>query len=108
MSAPSPRPKAFLGIGDYLLCKLCVSFCALTVYIIENNRFTETWSFRKPDISGYQALENLIAKKTAKIRRHLPGKAGPLVIHRQEYAFNLQTGIQGAPNPHQRIQEFGD
>jgi hypothetical protein len=65
MSAPSPRPKAFLGIGYYLLCKLRVSLCALTVYIIENNRFTEAWCFRKPDISGNQALKDLVAKEAA-------------------------------------------
>src|SRR5258707_7421854 len=65
MSAPSPRPKAFLGIGNYLLCKLDVSFCALAMYIIENNRFTKARSFRKPHVAGHQALTDLISIKTA-------------------------------------------
>src|ERR1700741_5667572 len=94
MSAPSPRPKAFLGIGNYLLCKLCVSLCALTVYIIENNRFTETRCFGQADIPRNQALEDLITKKTAQVSGDLPRKAGPLVVHRQQYAFNLKARVQ--------------
>src|SRR5712664_3277874 len=47
MSAPSPRPSAFLGIGDYLLSQLNVAFGSLTMHIIENNRLTEAWGFRK-------------------------------------------------------------
>src|SRR6266481_4103916 len=108
MSAPSPRPKAFLGIGNYLLCKLDVSFCALTVHIIENNRFTKARCFRKPHIAGNQALKDLSSKKTAQVGSHLPGKAGPLVVHRQKDAFNLEARIQCAPNAHQCVQEFRD
>src|SRR5882757_658360 len=89
MSAPSPRPKAFLGIGNYLLCKLRVSFGALTMYIIENNRFTKTRSLGKTNIPRNQALEDLRSKEAAQIRRYLARKTGPLVVHRQENAFNL-------------------
>src|SRR5882724_11172666 len=108
MSAPSPRPKAFLGIGNYLLCKLRVSFGTLTMYIIENNRFTKTRSLGKTNIPRNQALEDLRSKEAAQIRRYLARKTGPLVVHRQENAFNLQAGIQGAPDPHQGVQKFRD
>jgi hypothetical protein len=71
MSAPSPRPSAFLGIGNYLLGKLCVALSALTVDVIENNRLTEARRFGKPDVPWNQALEYLRAKKTAQIRCNL-------------------------------------
>src|ERR1700722_3441101 len=106
MSAPSPRPKAFLGIGNYLLCKLRVPFCALTMYIIENNRLTETRSLGKPHVARDQALKDLGSEKTAQVRRNLPGKTGSFVVHRQQNAFNLQARIQRAPNSHQCIQEL--
>src|ERR1700675_1293850 len=108
MSAPSPRPKAFLGIGNYLLCKLCVSLCALTVYIIENNRFTKTWCFGQTHIPGNQALEDLGPKEAAQVGGDLPGKAGPLVVHRQEYALYFKARVQRPANPHQGVKEFGN
>src|ERR1700756_650096 len=37
ISAPSPLPKAFLVIKDYLLGKLCIALSALAMDIIENN-----------------------------------------------------------------------
>src|SRR5208283_563569 len=72
MSAPSPRPKAFLGIGDYLLGQLCVPLSALAMYIIENNRFTKTRCFGEPYVPRNYALKYLRPKKTAQIRGYLP------------------------------------
>src|ERR1700682_4390568 len=71
MSAPSPRPSAFLGIGDYLLSQLCVAFGSLTVHIIENNRLTKTRCFRKADITRNDALKNLRTEKATQIRGDL-------------------------------------
>src|SRR5208337_64921 len=65
MSAPSPRPNAFLGIADNLLGELCVALSALTVYIIENNRLTKTRCFGKANVARDQALEDLSAEETA-------------------------------------------
>src|ERR1700690_1157361 len=107
MSAPSPRPNAFLGIRNYLLGELGVPFCAPAMYIIENNRLTKTWRFRQANIPWDYALENLGPKKTAQIRRHLPGEGRPLIVHCQQDAFDLQLWIQRPPNPHQRIQQLG-
>src|SRR5882757_2917172 len=72
MSAPSPRPKAFLGIGNYLLSELCIALSPLTMHIVENNRFTEARSFCQAHIAWNHALENLRSEKTAKICRDLP------------------------------------
>src|ERR1700751_5819190 len=71
MSAPSPRPKAFLGIGNYLLGELRVTLRPFTMYVIENNRFTEARSFRQAYIARNHALKDLRTKKTAKIRCYL-------------------------------------
>ena len=72
MSAPSPRPNAFLGIVDDLLGELGVPLGALAVDIIENNRLTKTWRFGKAHIARNDALKNLRAKETAKIGGNLP------------------------------------
>src|SRR4029077_1947875 len=89
MSAPSPRPSAFLGIGDNLLGELCIAFRPLTVYVIENNRITETWRLRKAYIAWDDALEDLRPKETSQIGRHLFREYGSLVVHRQENALNF-------------------
>jgi hypothetical protein len=68
MSAPSPRPNAFLGIGYNLLGKLSVALSALAVDIIENNRLTETWRFREAYVPRNNALENLAAEEAAQVR----------------------------------------
>src|SRR5579862_6873712 len=59
MSAPSPRPKAFLGIDNYLLGELRVALRPFTMYVIENNRLTKAWRFGQPHVARNDALEDL-------------------------------------------------
>src|SRR5579864_1913283 len=51
MRASSPRPKAFLVIDDYLLCKLDVSFGAFTMNVVEYDWLTVAWRLGKADVS---------------------------------------------------------
>src|ERR1700687_2188004 len=104
MSAPSPRPSAFLGIGNDLLGELRVSFCALAVNVVKNDRFTEAWRFRKSYISRNHALEDLGSEETAQVRRYLPGKSRSFIIHRQQDTFDFEARIQGTPDAHQCVQ----
>src|SRR5689334_202273 len=106
MSAPSPRPSAFLAIGDYLLCKLNVSLSTFTMYVVEQDRLAVTWRFCKPHVSRNHALENLSPEEAPEIRSHLAGERRSLVIHRKNDAFDRQAGIQRPANPHQRVQKL--
>src|SRR3989442_12582655 len=108
MSAPSPRPSAFLGICDDLLGELRVSFSALTVNVGKNDRFTETRCFRKPHIARNHAFEYLRSKETAQIRGNLAGKRRPLIEHGEQDSFDFEAWIQRAPDAHQGIQQFGN
>src|SRR5229473_4079898 len=94
MSAPSPRPNAFLGIGNDLLGELRIAFCALTMNIVKNDRFTKTWCFRKAYIARNHTLKDLCSKETAQIRGYLPGKGRPLIVHRKQDAFDFEAWIQ--------------
>src|SRR5216684_1769809 len=93
MSAPSPRPSAFLGIGNDLLGELRVAFSALTANIVKNDWFSETWCFCKPYISRYHAFEDLCAKETAQIGGNLAGKSRPLIVHCKQNAFDFEAWI---------------
>src|SRR5258706_2642321 len=93
MSAPSPRPSAFLVIGDYLLSELCVALGPFAVHIIENNRLTEARRLREPDIARNNTLKNLCAKKTAQIGGDLARKSGAFIIHREQDALNFEARI---------------
>src|SRR5260370_6476534 len=93
MIAPSPRPSAFLGIGNDLLGELRVAFCALTVNIVKNDWISETWCFCKPHISPHHAFEDLRAKETAQISGNLAGKSRPLVVHCKQNAFDFEPWV---------------
>src|SRR5260370_28149116 len=108
MSAPSPRPSAFLGIGNDLLGELRVAFSALAVNIVKNDWFSDTWCFCKPHISRYHALEDLRAKETAQISGNLAGKSRPLIVHGEQNTLDFAAWIEGSPDAHQGIQQFGD
>src|SRR5271154_5912951 len=64
MSAPSPLPKAFLVIYDYLLSELCIALSAPAMDIIENNRLTETGCLGQPNVPWDYCLEYLGPEKT--------------------------------------------
>src|SRR5260221_5351755 len=81
MSAPSPRPKAFLGIGNYLLGELRVTLGPFTVYIIENNGLTEARCLGQPYVTRNHTLKNLCAEEASQIRRHLSRQCGSLIEH---------------------------
>src|SRR2546430_14867465 len=94
MSAPSPRPSAFLGIGNDLLGELCIAFCALAVNIVKNDRFAETWRFREPHVARNHAFEDLRSKEAAQIRCYLARERSPLVIHGKQDSFDFEAGIR--------------
>src|SRR5271170_3218797 len=100
MSAPSPRPSAFLSISDYLLGQLRIPLSAPAMDIIENNRLTKTWRFRKTHIPRNHTLKYLRTKKAAQIRGYLTRERCALIVHRQQNAFDLQGRIQRAPDAH--------
>src|SRR5215469_10556186 len=81
MSAPSPRPSAFLGIDDYLLGELRIALCPFTMDIIENNRLTEARSLGQTDISWDYALKDLGSKEASEVGGHLTRERCSLVIH---------------------------
>src|SRR5258708_2974694 len=104
MSAPSPRPSAFLGIGNDLLGELVVTLSALAMNIVKNDRFPETWGFCQAHIPRNHALKDLCAEETAQIRGGLARKSCPFIIHRKQDAFDFKAWIQSAPDAHERVQ----
>src|SRR5215470_16093549 len=103
ISAPSPRPKAFLGIGNNLLAELRVGLGPLAMYIVENDRLTETRCFCQPHVSRNNGLEDLSSKETAQVRRYLARERRALIEHRQENTLDLQARIQRSSNAHQGV-----
>src|ERR1700756_4250361 len=71
MSAPSPRPSAFLAISDYLPCELYVSFGTFTMNVVEHDWLPLARLFREPHVPRNYALEYLSSEKPPEIGRHL-------------------------------------
>src|SRR5690242_16120969 len=107
MSAPSPRPSAFLGIGNDLLGEMHVTLRPFAMNIVKDDWFSKTWRFGQAHIARNYTFENLCSKETAQVRGNLLRKCGAVVVHCKQDAFDFETRIQGAPNPHQGIQKFG-
>src|SRR5260370_7041356 len=103
MSAPSPRRSAFLGIGNALLGELRVAFSALTMNVVKNDWFPETWCFRQAHIARNHALKDLGTEETAQIRGYLPRKRRSFIIHCKQDPFDFQASIQIPPDAHQRF-----
>src|SRR5437016_2805485 len=93
MSAPSPRPSAFLGIGNDLLGKLRVAFSALAMNIVKNDRFPKTRCFCQAYIPWNHALKDLCSKETAQVGSNLAGKCGPLIVHRKQDPFDFEAWV---------------
>src|SRR6267142_5799086 len=100
MSAPSPRPSAFLGIGNNLLGELRVAFRPFAVNVVKNDWFPKTGRFRQANIARNHALKDLRSKKTAQIRGHLPRKRGPFVVHGEQDTLDFKTWIERPPDAH--------
>src|SRR5579859_3320135 len=108
MSAPSPRPSAFLAIGNYLPWELNVSLGTFTMNVVEHDRLAVTGRFGQPNISRNYAFEYLSSEKTSEIRSDLAGERSPIVIHGQDDSLDGQIRVELPPNSHQRIQKFGN
>src|SRR5262249_20070060 len=108
MSAPNPRPSAFLAIGNDLLCKLHVGFSPSAVNVVKNDGLPMTWRFRQSDISWEYRFEDLRPEEAPQVRGDLPRKGGPVVVHREEDAFDQQLRVQASPNAHQTVQQLRD
>src|SRR5260370_33343834 len=106
MSAPSPRPSAFLGIGNDLLGELRVAFSALAMNVVKNDGFPETWCFCQAHIARNHALKDLRAEEAPQVRGDLAGKRRALVAHRKQDAFDFEARVGWAADAHGRVQPF--
>src|SRR3989442_13323239 len=107
MSAPSPRPRAFLGIGNHLPGELCVTLGPLAMNIVENDGLSKAGCFGEANVARDQALEDLRSEEATEVRGDLPRKGRSFIIHRQENAFDFESWIQNYPNSHKSIPVFG-
>src|SRR5712692_1708050 len=91
--APSPLPNAFLATGDYLLCKVDVSFSASTMNVVKMNRLSVAWRLGQANISRDYSLKHLSAEEASQIGGDLPRKSGPFVIHRKHEPLDRQGRV---------------
>src|SRR6266699_6627908 len=108
MSAPSPRPSAFLAIGNYLLCELDVGLGTFTMNVVKYDWLSVTGCFGQSHVSGNYTVENLSAKKTPEVGGNLTRECCPIIVHGQDDSLNGQTRIERATDSHQSVQYFGN
>src|SRR5262252_4987197 len=104
MSAPSPRPSAFLAIMDHLFRKMRVALCPFALGVIKNDGLPKTRRLCQTNVARNDAFEDLVTEEGAQVVRYLARQGGSLVVHRQQDSFDFEVGIQSATNAHERVQ----
>src|SRR6266705_1336819 len=72
MSAPRPRPSAFLAIRNHLFRKMDVALCAFSVDVVKNDGFAKTGRLREAHVARNDALEDLSAEERVQVAGYLP------------------------------------
>ena len=75
--------------------------------VVTDNWLAVAGRLGKPDVPGNHRLKNLQPVKIAQISRDRGRKIGSLVIHREQQALDHQSRIVKAPDPCERVEEFG-
>src|SRR5271157_2131613 len=68
ISAPSPFPKAFLGMGRYLLGKLDVGFGPSTTNVVDNDGLPVARCLRQSYIARNHGRKDLRTEETPQVR----------------------------------------
>src|SRR5260370_8130005 len=89
MSAPSPRPRAFLGIGNHLPGELCVTLGPLAMNIVENDGLSKAGRLGEANVARDQALEDLRSEQATEVRGDLPRKSPSFTFPRPSNPFNF-------------------
>jgi len=74
------------------------------MYVVEDHGHTVTWGFCEPDVSWDYALENLGSEEATEVRGDLLGERGPVVVHRQEDAFDFKRWVHRAAQAHEGVE----
>src|SRR5688500_3135009 len=91
-SAPKPRPSAFRFI-DNLPGQSRVGFGPFRISVVTDYWFAMAGSFGQPYVSWDYCLEHLKAVEVAQVRGDCCGEVCALIVHREQEAFDHQTGI---------------
>ena len=70
------------------------------MYVVKDHWLPVTWCFGQPYISGDHGFEHLRAEEAAQVSGNLLGQYRPVVIHRQENAFDRKRGIDRPAEAH--------
>src|SRR5579872_2606804 len=94
-SAPKPRPRPrCLCTGDDLLCERGVRGGAFTFGIEVRDRRAVRRRLREPDTTRHPRGEHQARKVFLDLLHDLRGKIGAAVEHRDQYATDMQLGVE--------------
>src|SRR5207244_13517230 len=106
MSAPSPRPSAFLAIRYHLFCKMRVAFGPFAIRVVETDGFAETRGFCQANMARNDAIKNLLPQESVQIVGHLARERRSFVVHGQQNAFDLEVRTEAPRVAHPSVQEL--
>ena len=76
------------------------------MYVIENYRHPVTRCLGQPNIARNDRFKDFVSKETSQISCYLLREGRPVVVHREEYAFDLESWIYSPAEAHERIQKL--
>src|SRR5215469_7599862 len=110
--AESPLPRALrclseaLFMGQDLLCQLNVALCASRSNVVGEDWLPKTGGLSEPYTARNNGLENTLVEEIAQILFNLAGEVCPVIVHREQNAFDLQLGVEGIANAVHRVEEL--
>jgi hypothetical protein len=100
-SAERPLPSTFrclsatLFIFKDFLRQSDVAFGSLRAGVIHEDGFAVARGLGQADAAGDYRLQNVIAEEFLQVVCHLAGQIGPVVIHGEQYTFQLEGPGKG-------------
>src|ERR1700722_16928053 len=78
------------------------------MYVVEHDGHAMARSFSQANVTRNDSFEDLGAEETAEIGGDLLGKRRPVLIHREQDAFDGWLRVDGSAKAHERIEKLGD
>src|SRR6266404_8614213 len=78
------------------------------MYVIQERWLSVAGRLRQTYVARDHGLEQLVAKELFQFLRHLLSQVGALVIHGQDYAFDLQFWVEALAQSFDRIHKLAD
>src|SRR5262245_7946277 len=94
--------------GEHFFRERRVSGGPARLGIVKSSGHSVAWRLTELHVARDDGVEDFLFEELPNVAGHELTKIGPLVVHRQEHAVDLERGIQAAANLPHRADQIGE